>query len=334
MRKGLRVIFFACYFRSCYYGDDRSSSRFMIEKIQYIIFRCFIALFTALPYGWQVGLSSILVRTFIKLRPKYRKIGMKNLDLVFPEKSHEFKEDILERHIDHLGYLIADSFRLPLITAEWMERHVEFPMKDHIASICKKGPVLMVGGHLGSFEWMPSFFAHIGSPVHYIVRPFKQPLIDAWWNQRRQLHGSRVIPRHHGMKGMIRSLNAKKNVGILFDQNLRRSQAIFVDWFGRPAATTRALPILVTRFRTPVVMVGFYRKGKDDYHLETLELNFSETLDSGGLTREEKDRYITRTCVEAFETMILKAPEQWFWFHRRWKTTPDPEIPENFYNES
>ena len=121
-------------------------------------------------------------------------------------------------------------------------------------------------------------------------------------------------------------------VGVLFDQNVTRNRAVFVNWFGIPAATTKAVGMAVLRCRPHVLVAGLISTGHDRYEMHCTELNFDVLCENSSASEEEKIRRITEEVVVEYEKLILQYPQGWFWMHRRWKTRPTEEDKEDFYD--
>jgi KDO2-lipid IV(A) lauroyltransferase len=163
-----------------------------------------------------------------------------------------------------------------------------------------------------------------GHPVAAIARNFKSPRLDRWWRGLREARGNRIIDRSGAYKEMVKELTKGGTVAVLFDQNVRLHHAVFVDWFGKPAATTRAFAMAALRCRVPVMVAGMsYLGGDDKYRVDAIECDFSGVYNDESLNEAEKIELITREISERFTDLVRGFPEGWFWIHRRWKTRPE-----------
>ncbi|MFC1606453.1 lysophospholipid acyltransferase family protein, partial [Candidatus Latescibacterota bacterium] len=109
-------------------------------------------------------------------------------------------------------------------------------------------------------------------------------------------------------------------VGMLVDQDIK-VKGDFVDFFGKPAHTAIAPALLSLKFDIPIIPLFSCRDEKDIHHIYVGERITTEL--SG-------DKYndilsLTDKASLATEAFIREHPEQWVWFHRRWKTRPDNE---------
>lgn len=119
---------------------------------------------------------------------------------------------------------------------------------------------------------------------------------------------------------MLSHMSKGRNVGVLFDQNVKRNQAIFVDWFQKPAATTVAISVLALKFHCPIYVLAVENLPDDRYRINMIFEDYHDIYDNPETDNKQKAYLVTERASNAFQQLILKAPEQWFWFHRRWKT--------------
>ena len=116
---------------------------------------------------------------------------------------------------------------------------------------------------------------------------------------------------------VLDALRRGRMVGILLDQNATRAEGIFAPFFGTPASTSRGLAVIALRTEAPVVPV-FIRRLERGRHL----------IEVGPVVPPPERDVVafTTSFNEAIEKAIRRAPEQWFWLHKRWKTRPRPEV--------
>jgi KDO2-lipid IV(A) lauroyltransferase len=204
--------------------------------------------------------------------------------------------------------------------------HVDFPQQAQFDAAMRRRSgtgMLIATGHLGSFELLAHYAALIGYPMSFVVRNSKMPHFDKWWRSKREANGNHVISRRGAFREVVQRLEDQQNVGILFDQNVRQSHAVFVDWFGVPAATTKTVALAALRTRCMVGVASVSYTGDERYQISFEEFDFAELYVDTQLTNEEKVLEITRTLSECYQEMIKRSPHEWFWMHRRWRTRPE-----------
>jgi KDO2-lipid IV(A) lauroyltransferase len=114
------------------------------------------------------------------------------------------------------------------------------------------------------------------------------------------------------------------SAAILFDQNVTRNHAVFVEWFGLPAATTRSVALAALRTGVPIFVASIRYIREDRYYVDAAECYYEDVQRDERMSSDEKVFVITQRVTDMYCEMIRKFPEGWFWMHRRWKTRPDP----------
>ena len=302
--------------------------------IEFYAIRFLIEVCRFIPYKVQLSCFSILLRIFLACSSRYRSIVKKNLEIAFPELSEVERARILKASTSALARTIADTLRISRLTPEWFRQNVSFPQKEEfqkrVEEVAPRG-VLCVGGHLGSFEILPSAAAaHTGYTGKVVAREFKNKRLNEWWNQNRSAHGVEIINRSGALRKMLRVLRSDGGyVGILYDQNVTRNLATFVNWFGIPAATTVAVGYCAVKNEIPVFAVTIEPRPGGSYEILIKEVELDAIRADDSLSFDEKVQAITQKVTDVFTEFIRNQAEGWFWMHRRWKTRPlesDPGI--------
>lgn len=300
----------------------------------YLLLRAFIGLVSLMPVSVAERVLGSLIGLIVMFFPSYKRIAHKNLLQAFPKSDYKWRRDIIRQSYRSLGRLIADFARIEKLSPEWVNEHVEFPPESVLEKLSgkegRKG-VLFVTGHLGSFELLAHAAVTRGFPISFVVRNFKNPYLDRWWNGIRAARGNRVISRRGAFNEVIAALNGGTDTGILFDQNVKRKHAVFVDFFGREAATTKTVGYAALKTECRVMVVSIKHKGDDYYTINLVECDFEKLYNDPNLGTDEKVLQITRAVSREYEEMIRQDPGAWFWMHRRWKTAPEGKK-EEFYS--
>lgn len=298
-----------------------------MEFLGYLVARTLFAVISVLPQPVAIGLLAGLARSLLFLLPRYRKIALNNLKVAFPKTNWKWREEVLKQSCIELARLLVDFGRLPYLSEEWMNQHVDAEslkvIRKHLGS-GNPGTILATG-HLGSFELLAQAVAMNGVPLRFVVRNFKNRLLDKWWNARRAGFGGKVISREGAFRHAVQAVNSGESVGILFDQNITANHAVFVEFFNRLAATTKIIGLLALRTKAPVIVISITYTGGDRYRVNCTECDFTAIHENETLTKDEKVFHITQEVSKVYEEMIAADPKGWFWMHRRWKTRPPEE---------
>jgi KDO2-lipid IV(A) lauroyltransferase len=198
-----------------------------------------------------------------------------------------------------------------------------------------KRPVLIVTAHLGNWELAGLAFGLLGYRTYAIARALDNPYLDRYVRRLRCATGQDIIAKHGDFDRLASALAAGGNVATLADQDAG-PHGVFVDFFGRPASTHKAVALLALKHDI-VLFVGAVPRvprhchppghGRPAEGLEPMCYAFElgEVIDPrgyAGLPRAAAVRAITAQYTAALERLIRRYPEQYFWLHRRWKTCP------------
>jgi len=257
------------------------------------------------------------------LHGKLRRVGMRNLQLAFPEKSAHERRRILRGEFTSLGRQLAEVCLFPSYTRENVTKIVVYDGFENFERAEARGKgVIYLTAHLGG--WELSAFSHSiqGHPLHVVMRGMDNPFLDRFITHLRTMHGNRAVDKDNFVRGLLSAMKAGETVGILMDTNMTPPQGVFVDFFGIPACTASGLARIALRTDAAVVP-GFTIW---DRELRKYRLRFDPALALIRTGVEEADIVAnTALFTKVIEQYVRLYPDQWLWVHRRWKTRPAGE---------
>lgn len=179
----------------------------------------------------------------------------------------------------------------------------------------KKGRgVIIVAGHLGNWELSGAYLAARGVAVEAVTRQQENPLFDAYLTRTRERLGFRPIYDGDAVRRVPRALRNGVAVAFVMDQGAAGLASTWVPFFGRQAKTPRGAATFALRLGSPIVFMVALRKPDGRFTIHFEEVPVSETGDKNA----DVDR-IVADCTAVLERWVRRAPEQYFWHHRRWK---------------
>ena len=183
---------------------------------------------------------------------------------------------------------------------------------------------MFVTGHLGNWELGGSYVAARGVPLEAVARRMENPLFDQYLTETRRRIGMTVIHDADAVRRVPRALREQHSVAFLIDQGAVGLASTWVPFFGRYAKTPRGPAVFALRLRAPLLFACALRRpnGRFVLHFEEVPVEQTGTLDA------DVDR-IVASYTSTLERWVRRAPEQYFWHHRRWKhQRPDtpPEL--------
>jgi KDO2-lipid IV(A) lauroyltransferase len=293
----------------------------MRRKLEYAAAWPFIKILGLMPRplarAFAIGISRLVYLLHFRLR----QVGMRNLEMVFPEKSAAERKRILRGEFTSLGRQLAELCQFPNYTQENIDDVVVYDGLENYERAYARGKgVLFLTAHFGG--WELSAFAHSlhGHWLHIVMRPMDNPHLDRLLQRYRTMHGNKTVDKDDFVRGLLAAMKAGETVGILMDTNMTPPQGIFVDFFGIPACTASGLARIALRTDAAVVP-GFtiWDPASGKYRLRFYPA--LEVVRTGDL--ESDIAANTQTFTKVIENYVRNYPDQWLWVHRRWKTRPE-----------
>lgn len=297
----------------------------MRRKLEYAAAWPFIKLLGVLPRPVSRAFAISLAQLFYLLHSRLRQVGMRNLAIVFPEKSKAERRRILRGVFTSLGRQLAELCQFPRYTAENVDQVVVYDGLENYEGAYARGKgVLFLTAHFGA--WELSAFAHSlhGHWLHVVMRPMDNVYLDRLLQSYRTMHGNKTVAKDNFVRGLLAAMKAGETVGILMDTNMTPPQGVFVDFFGIAACTASGLARIALRTDAAVVP-GFTIW---DPGLKKYRLRFDPALELIRTGHLEADIVAnTQLFTRVIEDYVRKYPDQWLWVHRRWKTRPEGTPP-------
>lgn len=266
----------------------------------------------ALPLRVVRALAKALARPAYYAVPRIRRVGLENLDRAYGDSlSRREKVRILKKSVENAALVAVEFSHIPVLAASRFEGHVAIKGMEHVD--LSRG-ALCIAGHLGNWEWMAPAMASCGYKAAAIFRPFDHPRVNAVIDGIRRAGKMETIPKADAGRKVISLLKDGWLVGVMIDQSMREN-AVPARFFGSECWSTIAPAILAARTRCPVHPVTMIRDKQGHY-----TFRFYPALDLVRTGKPLEDMVEnTQRCQIALEELVREHPEQWLWFHRRWK---------------
>ena len=273
--------------------------------------------FRLIPLAVRKAIFISVFKLFYHLSPKSRLIVLHNLRRSFPEKDTNEIIKIAKGVYRHFAMVAAEFFNLPYINKENIHKWVEVEgLENAQAALAKGKGALSIVAHFGNWELLTIAIPMQIRPMYIVYRPLDNPVIDNMVEYVRTMQGNELIPKGGSGKRIMELLKENQIIGILSDQNVAAYEGVFVDFFGRPACTGVGLAVMAMRSDAPVVPVFMARQKSGKY-----KLIIKPAIEAVCTDNYEADLQVnTQRFTKIVEEIVREYPEQWFWFHQRWKT--------------
>jgi KDO2-lipid IV(A) lauroyltransferase len=192
-----------------------------------------------------------------------------------------------------------------------------------VRALCSGRPVILLSGHFGNWEMAVSIFGLFGFRMGMVARELDNPYLNRWFLQFRKYTGHRPISKRGGGGEMLELLQRRGSIALLGDQDAG-SSGVFVDFFGKQASTFKSIALLAMEYQA-LICVGYARRLDNEMSAggwPRFELGCEDVIDVREYTTADALREITQRYTSALERVVRRAPEQYFWVHRRWKSVP------------
>ena len=286
----------------------------------YLLMRVVVCILQALSFRTSCMVANGLAWLIYKVDRRHRLVAADNLRHAFGLGDEAERDRLVRVVYRHFCTMLMEIIHLPrmLHPHNW-KQHLKLvdhrPMVDLLLS---DRPVLVVSGHFGNWELGGYVLGLLGFTTHAIARPIDNPYLDDYLRAFRERTGQKTLAKHGDFDRMEQVLTSGGVLATLADQDAGQ-RGLFVDFFGRPASTHKAVALLAMEHRVPMLVIGAPRLG-DRYVVCP-----SELIDPAEYEKSPNAaRAITERFTKDLERLIRLAPEQYFWLHRRWKHQPLP----------
>ena len=304
----------------------------------FLVVRSLVCVVQMVPPRLAYAVADFLgwvVYTFVKSR---RRIALENVRAAFPELAADpIAADRLVRGMfGHLLRVLVELMLLPrkFHITNWRKHLVLSHGVRTLPAMLDRRAALVVTGHFGNWEMAGFALGLFGFRTYAIARVLDNPYLEKYALKFRQGTGQTIIAKNDDFARLTDALKAGGKVATLADQDAG-PRGVFVDFFGRPASTHKAVALMAIEFDAVMVVIGVPRVRRGDYPQRPdfdpghplaplfYAVEVADVIDP----REYADnpnavKAITARYTSALEKLIREYPEQYFWLHRRWKHQP------------
>jgi KDO2-lipid IV(A) lauroyltransferase len=293
----------------------------------YLAVRFVVCFLQALSFRAACNLANGLAWLVYQVDRRHRLVALDNLRHAFGDGDAAERDRLVRAVYRHFCTMLMEIIHLPrMLHPQNWKRHMALPDHKRIVDLLLSDrPVLIVSGHFGNWELGGYIFALLGFRTHAIARPLDNPYVDAFLRRFRENTGQKVLNKDGDFDKMQQVLSSGGIMLTLGDQDAGQ-KGQFVDFFGRPASTHKAVALLALEYNVPIIVLVGPREpssaapGSDNWRYDGLAADF--IFPEQYQDRPDAVPALTQRFTTALERMIRCYPEQYFWLHRRWKHQP------------
>jgi KDO2-lipid IV(A) lauroyltransferase len=307
-----------------------------VDYLTYLAVRGLVAavqmLTPHIAYALADGLAW-LIYTLVKSR---RRIALENLRAAFPELDPAAADRLVRAMYRHFLRGAIELLLLPrkLHVANWRKYLVLPQGGQTLPPLLDGRAALVVTAHFGNWEMAGFALGLFGFRTYAIARVLDNPHLERFALKFRQGTGQTIIAKNDDFDRLTAAMKAGGKVATLADQDAG-PRGVFVDFFGRPASTHKAIALMAIEFDAVMVVIGVPRVSRSAYPQRAdydpssplaplfYAVRCADVIDPREYAKDPNAvRAITARYTTALERLIRENPEQYFWLHRRWKHQP------------
>ena len=292
----------------------------MRDAIEYWSVVSVRALATRLPDGLVRAWGSTLGLMFYALDRAHRRVALTNLEQCFPNRPPGERRAIARATFKHFGQVLLRLLTFSALSPEQMLERAEYEGDERVRLAYAKGKgVLFFTGHFGFWECQAMAHAVKLRPIGVLARTLDNTRLNDLLERMRNSTGNHVIYRQGAVRRVL-ALAAGEGVAMLIDQHMHSPDAIWVNFFRRPAATTSTLAALA--IRTGAAVIPVFAHPLPDGRYRFVYESPVQPPDGDG---PDAIREFTQRCTDVLEMHVRTKPHLWLWMHRRWRDAPTPD---------
>ena len=296
-------------------GITRRTAR---DYLIYLVVRIIVCVLQSVSIDAAYRFATLLGRLAHFVDRRHRQVAYENLTHAFGSELTEADRHRMVRQVyDHFARVLVEMLFIGRkIHAHNWKRYVRFNVHPRAADMLVQDRAkILVTGHFGNWEMAGCLMAVQRMKPTSIARDLDNPFLHRLVEQLRSWSGQRVLSKKGDFDRIEQTLRDRQTLISVGDQSAG-PRAHFVPFFGRLASTHKAISLLSIEHNAPI-MVGYAYRDRPGFHYVVECHAPIEPASAHGDASA-----LTAAFTHELETGIRRAPEQYFWLHRRWKDQP------------
>jgi len=301
----------------------------------FLVVRVGVCIVQAVPSAIAMWVADRIAWFLYRFVPARRRVALENLTAAFPELATDpvGANRVVKDMYRHFLRATVETLLMPrkFHVTNWRAFADLYPGTPVLSALHADRPALIVTAHFGNWELAGYLLGAVGFKTHAIARVLDNPYLERFVLRLRQSTGQKIIAKKDDFDRLTGVFRSGGKVATLADQDAGQ-RGLFVDFFGRPASTHKAVAIMAMEFDAVMTVLGVPRvsragratlpgpAGMDGTYYA---IEVEDVIDPRDYAhRPDAVKAITQRYTSALERLIRRHPEQYFWLHRRWKHQP------------
>ncbi|MDR2676606.1 MAG: lysophospholipid acyltransferase family protein [Endomicrobium sp.] len=285
--------------------------------IEYLILKIFIVIFFLLGKNISQFLGRIIATVMYYFIPVRKREVLENISLSFTEKTKKDIKLIAKNTYKTFIKMVIDVIFLSKISDADIKKLLIYDENIIKKALDKGNGLILMSAHFGNWE-LSAFALSKKYPLAFIVAKQSNSLVNKLLSDFRRKKGFNITNFQRDLKMSFRSaikiLKKNQILAILGDQDAGE-HGVFLPFLGRLASTPRGPAFFAIHAGSPIVTAFSINQSDGSIKIELEDITMPNT------GNKQKDIEIINSIYnKRLEKVIRSNPEQWFWFHRRWKS--------------
>ncbi len=273
----------------------------------------------------------IIINFFIKIiafllsntNNKHIRVARLNLDIAFKNNfNNNMKKQILFSTIKNMLFTLLDFTKNQGASKNDVLSKVSFQNENYLEDALKeKKKIIIMTAHYGNWELLSLGIAAKFTPLSIVGRDLDSSIMNEILKENREQFDIELLSKKGAMRGMINALKKERPVGILVDQNTNDDESVIVDFFGEKVRHTPSVALLAKKFNTVIIPSFISTTDNKKYIVKFYSPFYFKDADN----KEEDILNCVQKQATITEKVITEKPDEWFWFHKRWKFTHEQQ---------
>lgn len=283
------------------------------EEITYVLLHSISRFIGWLPRRTGLALGSALGKLVWYIIPLRKATSLKNLAIVFPGNGPEENRKLLKNTYKHFGKVLIDMMRIPRVTVKSLPEIIKF-QDGGLELLREAGRGIILSGHLGNWEMILPALGLNNLPFTGVALVQKNRGSSEFFRWLREFTGTKILFKRRDSTQQMLEVLKDGFLGLASDQYAGKN-GIKIDFFGRETSSPAGAAAFHLKTGAQVFFMVCILQSDATYEIAVKKMIFANLPND----RSQAVVEINRAYHRELEAAILRNPEQYFWFHRKWR---------------
>ncbi|MFT7004716.1 MAG: KDO2-lipid IV(A) lauroyltransferase [Sulfurimonas sp.] len=252
-----------------------------------------------------------------KLSKRYNKVIRQNLKFVYGEDiDEEFIQKIAKQSFKLLLLNFLYTMENRYYSVEELAKKVTFENEEILKKAQEQGrPIIFITSHYGAWEIAGSMLSALKEPLMIVYKKMNNKYFENYLLETRSKWKMTYLERAGATRGLLKRLRSGGAIALLIDTNVNKREAISVDFLGKKTSQIKTTAYFARKFNAIIIPTLSFTSDDENYTIKFYDEIITPKTDN----EAEDIRVSTQMQTDWLSKEILKAPEPWFWLHRRFK---------------